>query len=937
VTVRARVLAVALLVAAAIGHPATAANRYDPRFRFRTIATPRFNIYFHQGEEAIARRLAAIAEDVAQKVAPQLGIPNGRVHVILVDQNDVSNGWATPVPNNTIEITAAAPPGESTIGNTDDWLRLVFSHEYTHIVHLDKARGWIGGLRSVFGRSPLLYPNLFLPLWQIEGIATYNESVLTGAGRVFAGDFRQIVQRAEAERRFEPLDRANGGLVAWPAGAAQYAYGAYFHQYLADRFGPESIARLAAETSGRLPYFGVRGFRKVFRRSLGDLWDDFEADTRQRVREESSARVRLTHHGFTVAPPAFTRSGRLFYSVVNPHGFPSLMEVRRDGRPPRQVAERFLGSRIGVAGDRLVFDQLEYVNQVALRSDLYSVSENGGPVQRLTEHARAADPDVSPDGRTIVCTIQSADRRALATMPVPAPGEIAAPVALIDEASVDYSSPRWSPDGRFIAVERRRLGGPSEIVVVNAATREARVIVSSADGRNVSPAWLSDGTILFASDRGDEPFAIYAVDLASAAIRKLQGAGQSAQSPAVSPDGTELVFVGYTADGYDLFALPLANATWIPVAPESAKPAQSITATTDSSSVVDTTYRPWRTLVPQFWTPIVESDNGEISAGAETAGMDALGRHAYAGALAWTTSRARPDWSLNYAYDRWWPTLFVNLADDTDTWREGEVRTREVNAGALFVGRRVRRSQSVLAAFNASTDAYDCDACSKPVEAVIRRRAVRVGWSLDATRSYGYSVSRESGTAIQVTWEAAPEALGSEASSNAVTMTARTYHPAGPRHAVIALRAAAASAWGDEQARRAFSAAGPGPQPGGFDFGSDAIGLIRGLDSDAVVGDHAAVVNADYRFPLWRLERGVGTVPVFFRTLHAAVFADAGHAWTGAFRSADIRVSAGVELSLDAVLGYALPITFTTGVAWRDDPVSARRGAAAFGRIGRAF
>jgi dipeptidyl aminopeptidase/acylaminoacyl peptidase len=937
VTVRVRVLAAALLVAAAISQPAGAANRYDPRFHFRTIATPRFNIYFHQGEEAIAHRLAAIAEDVAQKVEPQLGTPNGRVHVILVDQNDVSNGWATPVPYNIIEITAAAPPGESTIGNTDDWLRLVFSHEYTHIVHLDKAHGWIGGLRRVFGRSPVLYPNVFLPLWQIEGIATYNESVLTGAGRVPAGDFRQIVDRAGAARRFEPLDRASGGLVAWPSGTAQYAYGAYFHQYLAQRFGPDSIARLADETAGRLPYFGVRGFRKVFGRSLGNLWDDFEADTRQRLRNESSPPVRLTHHGFTVAPPAFARSGRLFYSVANPHGFPSLMEIRRDGGQPRRVADRFLGSRIGIAGDRLVFDQLDYVNQVALRSDLYSVSENGGPVQRLTENARAVDPDVSPDGRTIVCTIQSADRRALATMPVPASGEMASPVLLTEDASVDYSSPRWSPDGRSIAVERRRVGGPSEIVIINRDTREARVVVSSTDARNVTPAWLSNATILFASDRGGGPFAIYAVELASGAMRKLEGAGLSAQSPAVSPDGTELVFVGYTADGYDLFALPLASATWIPLKPDSSQPARPVTASAASSTVRDTTYQPWRTLAPQFWSPIVESDSGEISGGAETAGMDALGRHAYAGAVAWTTSRARPDWSLNYAYDRWWPTLFVNLADDTDPWRQGEVRTREVNLGALLVARRVRHSQSVLAAFNASSDAFACDACATPVHTLIPRRAIRVGWSFDATRSYGYSVSRESGTAVQATWEVAPEGLGSEASSSAVTMTARSYHPAGPRHAVIALRAAAASAWGDEQARRAFIAAGPGPQPGGFDFGSDAIGLIRGLDSDAVVGDHAAVVNADYRFPLWTLERGVGTVPVFFRTIHAAVFADAGHAWTGAFRSADIRVAAGFELSLDAVLGYTLPVTFATGVAWRDDPVSARRGAAAFGRIGRAF
>ena len=342
---RIRVLAAALFVAA-LCQPAQAANRYDSRLRFRTIATPRFNIYFHQGEETLARRLAAIAEDVADRLKGDIGTANGRVHVILVDQTDLSNGWAIPAPYNMIEITAAAPPGASSIGNTDDWLRLVFSHEYTHIVHLDKARGWIGRLRDVFGHSPVLYPNLFLPLWQIEGIATYHESVLTGEGRVPAGDFRFIIDRAAVAGRFDPVDRANGGLVDWPDGAAQYAYGAYFHQYLADRFGPESLARLADETSGRVPYFGARAFRKVFGRSLGKLWDDFEADTRKRAVEERAESTQLTRHGFSVGTPVFGRSGRLFYSVVNPHGFPSLMELPRDGSAPREIAPKYLGNRI---------------------------------------------------------------------------------------------------------------------------------------------------------------------------------------------------------------------------------------------------------------------------------------------------------------------------------------------------------------------------------------------------------------------------------------------------------------------------------------------------------------------------------------------------------------------------------------------------------------
>jgi hypothetical protein len=152
---------------------------------------------------------------------------------------------------------------------------------------------------------------------------------------------------------------------------------------------------------------------------------------------------------------------------------------------------------------------------------------------------------------------------------------------------------------------------------------------------------------------------------------------------------------------------------------------------------------------------------------------------------------------------------------------------------------------------------------------------------------------------------------------------------------VLGVRAAAARSWGDDAVRRVFSASGSGPQPGGFSFDSDAIGLIRGVESSDLAGERAFVVNLDYRLPLFRPERGFGTVPVFLRTVHAAVFADIGHAWDDEFRRGDVSHSIGAELSLDAVVGFALPLTFTGGAAWRSLPD--RSGAVVFGRIGRAF
>src|SRR5205814_5532878 len=121
------------------------------------------------------------------------------------------------------------------------------------------------------------FPNLFLPPWQVEGLATYEETVITGEGRLHAGDFRATVDEAARQGRLEPLDRVNGGLTDWPGGAAVYAYGVGFHQYLADRFGPETLAALAEATARRLPYLAAPAFTRVYGMSLGDLWSDYRA------------------------------------------------------------------------------------------------------------------------------------------------------------------------------------------------------------------------------------------------------------------------------------------------------------------------------------------------------------------------------------------------------------------------------------------------------------------------------------------------------------------------------------------------------------------------------------------------------------------------------------------------------------------------------------
>jgi hypothetical protein len=957
--------------------PAAAATRYNPALRFRSITTPHFVVHYHQGEEAQALRLSVIAERVHADLTARMGhAPRLRTHVVLVDQADDPNGWTTPVPYNLIELTAVPPEGASPIGNTSDWLQIVFTHEYAHVLHLDQARGWATLARGVFGRAPFAFPNLTLPLWQIEGLATFEES-RSGEGRVSAGDVHDILRQAALAEAFEPLDRVSGGLVDWPSGSGWYAYGAYFHDYLARRFGEDKLAELSRRTAGRLPYFGVRAFRSVYGASLGSLWRDFSRDEAARARAGAKDALveRLTHHGFIVDGPRVDRDGSILYSVRDPHAFPSLNRIPAGGGRSHRVATRYGGEQVGVSDEAVYFDQLEVRHNVALSADVYRLDRRTGAVRRLTHGARLTEVDVSPDGRRVAAVRVNGGARWLVVLDREqldsGHGSGAARTVNAGQGpDVVCASPRWSPDGRHIAFERRVRGGPSEIVIIDPDTQGVMVAATWPSGRNVTPAWAPDGrTLLFSSDRTGGPFDLYRVTLEpngdallAGAVERLTGQAGGARAPDVARDGRSVVFVGYTIDGYDLFSMPLPAAGTQPafVTGEAARVLPQPTGGENASTAVavDATpsspYRPWSTIGPRAWLPVIETGDHEMRAGAATGGADALGYHAWAATATWAvaqeaavepvSSGSRPDLLLAYAYDRWRPTFFAQYGDETtplligggsgSARRPVALRERSVDAGLLVPFRRVRWSQSALALWR-----REHDAVSGPSDqGTFDRGALRVGWAANTARRYGYSISPEGGIAAGAAVELARRSLGGDGNAELYRTDARVFLPLGPRHGVLALRGSGAATRGDPVVRRTLRLGGHEGEGGVLSFEEDASSLLRGFPADSFFGTSLLLGNAEYRLPLAYIERGVGTWPLFLRAVHVTGFVDAGQAWTGRFRAGDTKYSWGAEAGADVIAGYSLAITWSAGVAWGRDPSGDfPDNREVYVRIGRGF
>lgn len=115
----------------------------------------------------------------------------------------------------------------------------------------------------------------------------------------------------------------------------------------------------------------------------------------------------------------------------------------------------------------------------------------------------------------------------------------------------------------------------------------------------------------------------------------------------------------------------------------------------------------------------------------------------------------------------------------------------------------------------------------------------------------------------------------------------------------------------------------------------DEFRMLRGYPFGFDVGDLYWLSTAEYRFPVWQIQRGIGTLPAFARYLSGSAFLDAGNAFANPLSDvaraggqspgllegalSDPLLSVGAELSLSTVVlwssgltgrfGYALPLT----------------------------
>jgi len=963
-----------LTLALALPSPA-GAQGYDPRYRWRTLETPRFRVHFHQGLEPLAQRAALAFERAHEALSPLLGhAPAPPVDVVLSDDVDDANGSAQVVPRNVVRIFAVPPVSLSELGDHGDWLESVVFHEYVHVLHMDNVSGLPGLLNAVFGK--VMAPGGLGPPWLTEGLAVLHEAG-PGAGRNASALFDMWARAQVLERGAPPgLPVISSLPLEWPGGHLWYLLGGRFLAFLRERHGDAALRAFAADQGAQIwPWFMNTLAERHFGQGFDALWAEFGAHLRERYRSQAAAAASrpptayqvVTRRGAEVSRPRFAPDGRsLAYADRGPDERGGLRRAGLDGRDLGRLATVEQNGTFAFLPDGRILAALgDLVGEYRTWDDLWLLGP-GRRRTRLTTAERATDPDVDAGGASAVYVARlPGGEQALRRLRLDGG---ALPETLLQRPGAQIFLPRLSPDGRRVALEIQE-GGRRDIAIWDGS---ALAFVTDDDAIDSAPCWSPDGRVLlFASDRGGiydvyafefggpstppEPAAAatptestatpIASPTATAAstrsllpgrLRQVTNVLTGALQPEVSPDGSTLAFLTYSAAGYDVATTALDPSAWLAPPEVAPRPGHRLPPA-PGAPLPSRPYRSRETVAPTWWLPLLGGDGAGTTVGAATGGADVVGLHAWALSAEYGIESRRPGYDLAYAGGWMHPgltlasSLFLGTTPDSPSRLEHQwipldagltwTRTHLDSAHAIRLGWRALSHDPLSAADPTSPAPYRGATASE----------ASVGLAYGNARRFTRSISREEGGLLSLRLRIATPDLGGDQRYASARLSGSTFlRLPGTRHAVLALHASLGASTGTIAGRQPFSIGGiPGPDlativagalGGGFPAQTDQL---RGYPQGVFSGTTLASGTAELRFPLLAPSLGYSTWPLLLRRLHGALFLDAG----GAFRQGDgeqgrrlgdlrrLRFGAGAELRLEVVLGYQLRTDLRLGVA----------------------
>ena len=542
--------------------------------RWRQVNTPNFRILFPKGFDVQAQRMANTLEHIREPEAATMGGVPKKISIVLQNQSSISNGFVTLAPRRSEFFTM--PTQNYNLTGNNDWLDLLATHEYRHIVQFQRSTtGFNKFISTVFGQQALAaLAFAAAPQWFWEGDAVATETAFTHSGRGRIPNFDLVFRTNLLEGR--TFNYHKQYLRSYKNNIpSHYVLGFHMVSYLRKRTDRSEVWNDISKRAWSVPFIPFT-FSNAIKKETGlyvkDLYKEMAADLQKKWRQELEGlslttvervnqRKNTTYTDYLY--PQVLGDGRVI-AIKSGIGnieqlviFSGSLEKKSFVQGPVNQSGIF-----SAAGTRVVWNEYRYDPRwrVKTYSMIVGYDINTKEKRIISSHTRYASAALSPDGNKVATIESGTDYQSKLVILDYNSGQIlkSFPIATPDF----FSGPRWNEDGKTISLVRTNKSNKT-ITLVDSSTGIFTDFDSFEEENIGNPVLF--GKYIFYNSPISGLDNIYAVDMESKERFQVTSSKYGAYNPAISKDGKTIYFNNQSKDGMDVVKIPFEISSWKPI------------------------------------------------------------------------------------------------------------------------------------------------------------------------------------------------------------------------------------------------------------------------------------------------------------------------------------------------------------------------------------
>ena len=733
-----------------------------------------------------------------------------------------------------------------------------------------------------------------------------------------------MMMREEVRNGIKPVDQVNLPIRQWPMGTTAYLYGVYFFQFIEHRYGQLYIDRMIDNYSNKLlPFFINSNARSVFGKDLEQLWVEFEAWLRQEFEQELAQIPTddkpLSNHGYFTRELEISEDGRIFYVSGGGKDHPALMMIDESGQQHHLTDINF-NARISLHPDqkRLLITQPEFCGEYEVYFDIYEYNLIEDDLKRVTECSRYRSATWMNQGNSILAikTVKGISELHL----LDAKGKYIESL-WSSKPGVILSQPDWSEEKQQLVMSVFRPTEGWNIELFKPENKQWKPLTKDQH-IDMYPVFTRHGNqIHFSSDRSGQ-YNIHRMNIDGSDHYQITEVNTGAFNSVYNGSSRQLYYLGYHADGYDVFTSDQKSFIIMKDEPgKSNKPENKKQAELNSFTTED--YSPWASLAPRWWFPVLSLTEQESTYGVTGSGNDALGIHNYAYLAAYDTKNNYMSGEFNYVFSN--NVAFgvrregIQLLDSNDDL--GIIRNDDdiYLLGLINFPGMTRTWNIQLGAISSKLSDHYVASGIVPLDDK-RDRILGMSLYFSNVENPILSISESDGLRARLTVESS-DVWNSDFSGEVYNLNLRGFIDLGQEH-VLAM-----------QYIHAVSNEQPEPfRLGGEDNDFNVLDVLSPI-SDPVFGRreyslrgyaeghvelegiNMQLASLEWRYPIKRLERGIMAPPLGLMQMSGTLFVESGGVWDDGSQPETYYDSVGAELHMDVNLFYGLTTKMRMGYA----------------------